>query len=182
MPVRSSSPPQTFASEPAWALEVARNELLGLPARLLALLPLRSRIRVQHAGTKSLFDFELGEKTTEAEAADRPLRRSRAGRARRPHGRSRALCAFDAEELEALAMGAEVERTFGSDLTAFALRKQHDPSFRVTLDHALAGAYVTLEAGSSLSFGELLQRLELSIVGIELITDAPAPAIEPAAA
>src|SRR5687768_8077654 len=104
-------------------LSVARSELYALPARLLTKLPIETRIFVQAHGTKS--EFVL----TTALDAPRPAR-----------GEQRAPYWFAASEVDALVLGVEMDRVFASDLTAFALGKMRDRSFRVTDEHALAGA------------------------------------------
>lgn len=140
-------------------LEVSRRELLGLPARLLTQLPVEARIYVQASGSKS--EFVL---TTAREA---PLAPKGSGH-KRP-------CWFGASEIDALVLGVEAERTFGSDLTRFALAKLHDRSFRVTTEHALGGA----DPGDdcrALLLGEVLELLDLEITGIELGPMAPSDA------
>jgi len=153
-------------------LEQGRRELSALPARLLTSLPVETRIFVQAAGTKT--EFVL---TT---ALDAP--------ALLPRGERRGPCWLAASEVDALVLGVEAERLFASDLTAFALRKLHDRSFRVTEEHALAGAQHPdakhpdgwsdeldgREGRRALTLGELLEALDLEIMGIELGPLAPA--------
>lgn len=158
-------------------LELSRSELQALPARLLTKLPVETRIFVQAAGTKTEFVF-----TT---ALDAP--------ARKPGGTRRQPCWLTASELDALVLGVEAERVFAADLTGFALRKLHDPKFRITEEHALAGAQhpdtwqdEVDEHGSrpAMALGELLELLDLEITGIELgpLTPAVAPDSIPARA
>lgn len=156
-------------------LELSRSELHALPARLLTKLPVETRIFVQAAGTKTEFVF-----TT---ALDAP--------ARKPRGERRQPCWLAASELDALVLGVEVERVFASDLTGFALRKLHDPKFRITEEHALAGAQhpdawqnelrelaELSERGGrpAMTLGEVLKALDLEITRIELGPLAPAVA------
>lgn len=164
-------------------LDQARGELSALPARLLTSLPVETRIFVQAAGTKN--EFVL---TTALDAPAVPA-----------HGERRRPCWLAASEVDALVLGVEMERLFASDLTAFALRKLHDRSFRVTEEHALAGAQHPdakhpdgwsdelggRERRRAMTLGELLQALDLAIVGIELGPLGPAvgqPESEPARA
>jgi hypothetical protein len=153
-------------------LELSRSELQALPARLLTKLPVETRIFVQAAGTKTEFVF-----TT---ALDAP--------AHKPRGERRRPCWLAASELDALVLGVETERVFASDLTGFALRKLHDPKFRITEEHALGGAQHPgawqSELGElderggrpAMTVGEVLAVLDLEITGIELGPLAPAVA------
>lgn len=147
-------------------LSVVRSELSTLPARLLTKLPVETRIFVQTTGTKS--EFVL---TT---ALDAPAAKRGAER-RQP-------CWFAASEVDALVLGVEMDRLFASDLTAFALGKMRDRGFRVTEEHALAGARNPQAWGDdsdehdsrrALSVGELLDALDLEITRIELGPLAP---------
>lgn len=138
-------------------LERARRELNALPARLLTSLPVETRIIVQATGTKS--EFVL---TTALAAPAAPVR----GERRRP-------CWLAAAEIDAVVLGVETERMFASDLTAVALRKLHDRSFRVTDEHALGGAQPH-EDRRAMTLGEVLDALDLELVGIELGPLAPA--------
>lgn len=136
-------------------LELMRLELETLPARLFTQLPVETRITVQAHGTQK--EFVL---TTASEAP------ARAGRSS-----VRGPCWLVASEVDALVLGVEAERTFAADLTAFALGKLRDRSFRVTEEHTLAGAQAPdpdLDDLRSLTLGELLEALELEITRIEL--------------
>ena len=144
-------------------LSVARSELHALPARLLTKLPVETRIFVQTTGTKSEFVF------TTAPDAPRPTRDDR----RTPYW-------FAASEIDALVLGVEMDRVFASDLTAFALGKMRDRSFRVTDEHALAGAQPPDARDGdgdtdrrALTVGQFLAALDLEITGIELGPLAP---------
>jgi len=137
-------------------LEQARRELSSLPARLLTQLPVETRIIVQATGTKSEFVW-----TT---ALDAPV-----ALARGPRGLP---CWLAASEVDAVVLGVETERMFASDLTAVALRKLHDRSFRVTDEHALGGTQLP-ESRPAMTLGEVLDALDLVIVGIELGPLAP---------
>jgi hypothetical protein len=148
-------------------LELTRSELQALPARLLTKLPIETRILVQASVTKGEFILSTG--------PDAPVQKPRDER-RRP-------CWLSASEVDALVLGVEAERVFASDLTAIALRKLHDRSFRVTEEHALGGAQHP-EAGPSdgedlhrrraMTIGQVLAELDLEITGIELGPVAPA--------
>jgi hypothetical protein len=150
-------------------LELSRSELQALPARLLTKLPVETRIFVQAAGTKTEFVF--------TSALDAPEQE--------PRGERRRPCWLAASELDALVLGVEAERVFAADLTGFALRKLHDPKFRVTEEHALGGAQhpdawqdELDERGGrpAMTLGEVLKVLDLEITGIELGPLAPAVA------
>jgi len=73
-----------------------------------------------------------------------------------------------------MAWGVRADRMFASDLIAFALRKLHDPAFRVTVEQALAGADIAVlepEGKAEVAeptLGELLSALELTVISIEL--------------
>jgi hypothetical protein len=138
-------------------LEQARREISSLPARLLTKLPVETRIIVQATVTKA--EFVL---TT---APDAPAVVARGARG--------LPCWLAASEVDAVVLGVETERMFASDLTAVALRKLHDRSFRVTDEHALGGAQLP-ENRPAMTLGEVLDALDLEIVGIELGPLAPA--------
>lgn len=141
-------------------LELSRRELCALPARLVTGLPIETRIFVQAAGTKT--EFVL---TTAAEA---PAARAR--------GERRGPCWLAADELNAVVLGVEMDRMFASDLIGFALRKLHDGAFRVTDEHTLGGAQPPSSRDGEaerpdrreLTFGEVLEVLDLRITGIEV--------------
>jgi hypothetical protein len=147
-------------------LERARRELSALPARLLTSLPLETRIVVQATATKAEFVWTTALDTPAVPAL---------GERRRP-------CWLAASEVDAVVLGVETERMFASDLTAVALRKLHDKSFRVTDEHALGGAQPD-EDRRAMTVGEVLDALDLELVGIELGPFAPAvPERQPARA
>lgn len=138
-------------------LEQARVELYALPAELATRLPIPARITLQNTETHQVFEWELGEPA-------RPLED--------PHRRAFLL---QAAEVDAVVRGVAAERVFPADLVAFALRKLHEPSFRVTLAQTLQGAFGEAGVVPRLSLGEVLQRLELELVDISLDTGEVSP-------
>jgi hypothetical protein len=145
----------TAPRSPALELDLERavRELSSLPVSAFDQLPIETRLLTQGSVSKSIFVL------SSAPVEDR----SRL-----------AATWFDADELAAMAWGVRADRTFASDLIAFALRKLHDAAFRVTLEHALAGADLAVldqpgaSDGSEPTLGELLGALELSVIGIEI--------------
>lgn len=133
-------------------------ELATLPVSAFGALPIETRLLAQGAVNKSVFVLASGAAPDRSSTASSSISGTW----------------FDAEEVEALAWGVRADRTVGSDLISFALRKLHEPSFRVTLQEALAGAHETTLNGELESplneptLGELLAGLELKLVGIEL--------------
>jgi hypothetical protein len=134
-------------------LEQAREELGSLPAWLATKLPMPARITLQNTETHQIFEWELGESTRPVEDTHR-----------------RAFL-LHAAEVDAVIRGVEAQRMFPADLVAFALRKLHEPAFRVTHAHALAGASEEREVRHHWSLGEVLHALELEVVDISLDTD-----------
>jgi hypothetical protein len=140
----------------------ARAELLAFPAQLLGGLPVSSRFVLQTTGFAPRIIWSTESAPT------------------------RAGIVFDADEVRALAIGAQAERLWAADLKGFCLRKLHDPSFRVTELAALGGAQPA--ADRLWSLGRVLRWLDLELSGIELATcDAPsddgtAPALRGGAA
>jgi hypothetical protein len=145
-----SAPRRTTAASAA--AEIGRRELLGFPAALLRDLPLEVRFGVQARGLSGVIHI-----------ASRPYAvGDMAQRATEPLW-------FDGDELRALAIAAQAERVWGTDLKGFCLRKLHEPDFRVTEPIALAGAQP--DAAPLWSLGEVLRWLELELISIEIVDE-----------
>ena len=140
-------PPVTADRNP----ESARlaQELLGFPARYLPELPIKVRIRVQAVGLHR--EIELTSGSAEARRGE---------------------LLFGASELRALALGAEAERLFPSDVKGYCLLKLHDPKFAVTEELTLGGVEPLADPGWTLA--RVLRALELELRAVEL--EAPTEA------
>jgi hypothetical protein len=161
---RASTKPAVRSPSGKLALERARAELLTLPARVFSRLPIETRIEVQSTASKQVFVWTSGQlASAEPPAAARRKREER----RLAETRARAH-ELDGAEVDAIVLGLEAERVFSADLTAFSLRKLHDPGFRVTEAHALAGIEPPVRTGRGPSLGEVLAALELELIGIEV--------------
>ncbi len=167
---RASTSPASRSARASLASERARAELFALPARLFSKLPLETRIELQHSATKQVFVWTSGR---HSELVSAQVKGGRREQPRPAEARARAYW-LDGNEVDAVVLGLEAERTFSSDLTAFSLRKMHDPGFRVTQEHALAGAEAPCRAGRGPTLGEVLAALELDLLSIELGSEVEA--------
>jgi hypothetical protein len=165
------------------AFERARTELLALPARLFSRLPVATRIEVQNTANKQVFVW-----TSDSEPVETTVTQARRRREERRLAETRERAhRLDGAEVDAVVLGLEAERVFSSDLTAFSLRKLHDPGFRVTEAHALAGIEAPVRTGRGPTLGAVLAALELELIGIDVGSEAEdadrlSPAAAPAAA
>lgn len=119
------------------------QELLGFPARYLAELPVKVRLRVQASGLHREIEITTG----------------------RVEVRPGAL-QLSGTELRALALGVEAERLFPSDVKGYCLLKLHDPAFEISEDLALGGVEPTPGPGWPLA--RVLAALELELRSVEL--------------
>lgn len=119
------------------------QELLGFPARYLSELPIKVRIRVQTVGLHREIELTSG-----------------------PVQARRGELLFGGSELRALALGAEAERLFPSDVKGYCLLKLHDPQFAVTEELTLGGVEPLADPGWPLQ--RVLRALELELRGVEL--------------
>jgi hypothetical protein len=133
------------------------QELLGFPARYLAELPIKVRIRVQASGLHREIEINTG----------------------RVEPRPGAL-QLSGTELRALALGAEAERLFPSDVKGYCLLKLHDPGFEISEDLALGG--VEPVPGPGWPLARVLAALELELRGAEIEEPQAAAAIDHARA
>lgn len=125
-----------------WASEVGQ-----LPARHLGKLPVEFLFRLRSSRFSEeieVHSFELAEPRS---ASDRPR--------------------FDGLEWAALVLGVESERLWPHDFLRMCLDKQRDPSLRVDDLQVLAGA-VGDRPSTPWSLTQVLRRLELTLVGVEL--------------
>jgi hypothetical protein len=140
---------QIFDVQPGRDCELgalARRELLSFAAEHVGMLPVPVRIWLRASGPNvpvSLVTCELAPRTFAL--ADEVT--------------------FDAEEIRALAIGAQSERCRPADFKTFCLRKLVDSSFRVTEEVALDGAEPERVAAWSLD--RMLRWLELEPAEVE---------------
>lgn len=122
-------------------------EALGLSARLMGDLPLAPSLALHVLGVPGVVRIELDADRAEAARAEGEL-------------------VFDAEEWQAIALGAEADRIWPSDFAAFCRRKQGEPSWRVEAETALAGAQP--DADEEWSAARVLERVGAEVLSIEL--------------
>jgi hypothetical protein len=134
-------------------------EALAMPALHLSELPVATRFILQGHGI-----------TREMVWSTNPAARPWADDGR---------ISFTVDEVLALALGAQAERLWSSDLKGYCLRKLHDPSFLVTEGLALGGAEP--DRGRPWSLGRVLRWLDLELVGIELAAEGAKAATSVAA-
>jgi hypothetical protein len=123
------------------------QELLAFPARYLAELPVKVRIRVQYAGLPREIELCSGG----------------------PVKVRRGTLRFDGSELRAIALGAEAERLFPADMKGYCLLKLHDPAFQVTDELTLGGVAPIDDPGWSLA--RVLAALDLELRSAEIEGD-----------
>jgi hypothetical protein len=133
------------------------QELLAFPARYLAELPVKVRIRVQCAGLHREIELYSGH----AEG--------RQSGVVNPSARAKAALRFHDGELRALALGAEAERLFPADVKGYCLLKLHDPAFEVTEELTLGGVEPIPAPGWSLA--RVLAALDLELRSAEVECD-----------
>jgi hypothetical protein len=148
--------PPVPADRTSAAVRLAQ-ELLSFPARYLAELPVKVRIRVQASGLHREIEITTG----------------------RVEPRPGAL-QLNGSELRALALGAEAERLFPSDVKGYCLLKLHDPAFEITEELALGG--VEPVAGPGWPLFRVLAALELELRGAEVEEPQAAAALDRARA
>lgn len=120
------------------------DEVLSLPAILLARLPAPPRLGLHVAGVPGVVRVDpLGMEGSEPDDV-----------------------VFDADEWAALVVAAEADRVWPADLRAFCERKRAEPAWRLELSEALAGAQP--DRGERWDLGRVLRRLAASVLSIEL--------------
>ncbi|HMI94621.1 MAG TPA: hypothetical protein VK509_24775 [Polyangiales bacterium] len=119
------------------------HELLAFPARYLAELPIKVRIRVQYTGLHR--EIELCSGPVEAR---------------------RGTLRFEGSELRALALGAEAGRLFPADVKGYCLLKLHDPAFEVSEQLTLGGVAPVEDPGWTLA--RVLNALDLEVRSAEI--------------
>lgn len=134
------------------------DDLLRFPAGLVPGLPASARFRLQHHGIKEMVTFRSHEVAI-PDLADGVT--------------------FDGLEVALLVRGVECGRVWPPDLAEWIRRKRVDPSFRLTRAEAL-GDVVSARA-ATLTFGQVLGHLGLTLIGVEVTEDeAPRPIVQAA--
>lgn len=123
------------------------GEALSLSARQLAALPLPPRLGLHVPGVPGIVRVELDPAEAGASRAEGEL-------------------VLDRGEWRALVLGAEADRLWPSDLAALCRRKVSDPSFRIDVESALAGAQP--DPRESWSVARVLSRVGAELLSIEL--------------
>jgi hypothetical protein len=149
--------PPVFADRISLEQRALQQEVLGFPAQLLPELPVKVRIRVQASGLHREIEITTG----------------------RVEVRPGAL-QLSGSELRALALGAEAERLFPSDLKGYCLLKLHDPAFEISEDLALGG--VEPPPGPGWPLARVLAALELELRSVEIEETQAAAALDRARA
>jgi len=121
-------------------------EALGLPARLIAELPLPPSLGLHVPGVPGVVRVELDAVAAEAARADGEL-------------------VLDAAEWRSVVTGAEADRLWPVDLVGLCRRKRSEPAFRIDAETALAGAQP--DPSEAWTVGQVLER-----VGAEVLTIA----------
>jgi len=138
------------------------QELLAFPARYLAELPIKVRIRVQCRGLHREIELCSGP----LEAAESGLG-SACSRSAKPR---RGTLRFEGSELRALALGAEAERLFPADVKGYCLLKLHDPAFEVSEELTLGGV-APIDDPGCWPLARVLAALDLELRSAEIEDD-----------